>query len=195
MADNNDTQNDDENNDTAAELPPMTLPEIQAALNDESHPRHEEARRHNADAAKKLAPALQKYRESVASQVNVDEIFKQFHGQHDAARMREFVSPAPYEFPKHPATDVPSLAHTELMDGMKEAMQARANRERRQDDTAEASLETMQAVAAQMQKLNEKMAEVDERLESGNTSATSWNRWVLAIATLTLIATVIGIFT
>ena len=81
------------------------------------------------------------------------------------------------------------------MDGMKEAMQARANRERRQDDTAEASLETMQAVAAQMQKLNEKMAEVDERLESGNTSATSWNRWVLAIATLTLIATIIGIFT
>lgn len=193
MADNNDTQNGDENNDTAAELPPMTLPEIQAALRDDSHPRHEEALRHAADAAKNLAPSLKKLADSVASQVNAADIMRQFRGQHDASLAREFMGPARYEIPVRQVVDIPELDNTELMDGMEAAMQAKAERERRQDATAEASLETMQAVAAQMQQLNEQMVEVDKRLTSGNKSSAQLGWATLIVAVATLIATVVGI--
>lgn len=195
MADNTDAQNDDENRESSAPLPPMAPAEIQAALNDDTHPRHEEARCHAADAAKNLVPSLKELADSVASQVSAGDIMSQFRGQHDASLAREFIDPTRYEIPVRPAVDIPELDNTELMDGMEAAMQAKAERERRQDATAEASLETMQAVAAEMQQLNEQMVEVDKRLTSSNESATTWNRWVLAVATLTLIATVIGIFT
>ena len=195
MADNTDAQNDDENRESSAPLPPMVLAEIQTALNDDTHPRHEEARCHAADAAKNLVPSLKKLADSVASQVNAGDIMSQFRGQHDASLARELMDPTPYELPRRPVVDIPELDNTKLMDGMEAALQAKAERERRQDATAEASLETMQAIAAQMLQLNEQMVEVDNLLESGNTSATIWNRWILVIAALTLIATVIGIFT
>lgn len=195
MTDNSGTRNGaDEHRNAAVVRPSMTMAEIQAALDDETNPRHEEARRHAADTAKNLAPSLKKLSDSVASQTNAGEIMSQLPGHHNAALAWEFTDATPYEIPAHQVIDIPALADTGWTDEMEEAMQEKSDRERRQDDIAEASLETMQAVAARIQQLNDKMEEVDERLESGNNSATIWNGLVLAIATLTLIATIIGIF-
>ena len=169
MSDNNDAQNDNQNREsTVTPRSPMTVSEVLSASEDESHPRHAEARLQATDAAKNLAPPLKKYADSIASQVNVDEAMRQFRGQHNAALPQKFMDPALYELPAHQVVDIPKIDHTELIDGMKKAMQAKADRERRQDGTAEASLKTMQSVAAQIQQLNGKITEVEKRLKSGN---------------------------
>lgn len=182
--------------DADSELPPMTVAEIRAILKDESHPRHEEARRRSAEMMNELRPAIEKLSTNVASQVNTRETMDMIRGQHYPALAKEIMDPKRYELPSAHVVDFPAIASNELAEGMAEAMEVRADRERRQDDTAEASLEATQAVAAQMQRLNEKMADVERRLETGNKSAGRLGWATLIAAVLSIIASVlVAVFT
>ncbi|KGF15506.1 hypothetical protein [Corynebacterium freneyi] len=199
MADNNDAQNDGENNGTSAELPPMTLPEIQAALNDESHPRYTEALRIAATTAKNLDPSLQKYRESLDSQINVREIIDEITKPRVFDWAPKVKGPVggrdvtPYVLPSPPVVEPDTFVDDEWLDGVEEAQRERAERERRQDDTAEASLEALQAVSANLQLLNQKLTDVEKHLDSGNKASGRLGWATLIVAVATLIATVVGI--
>ena len=186
----------------------MTLAELQVAFEDDTHPRHEEARRRSAEMTNNLRPALEKISSSVASQIDygkfveqaraasqahVDEIMEQARKAGAIASEMNIDSLAPNTLPSHPIVPPSPLHDTEWME---ESMQAIGERQRRQDATAEASLEAMQAVAAQMQQLNEKMTDVENRLEDGNKSAGRLGWATFTAAVLSIIVTIlVAIFT
>lgn len=195
MVVNYDPKKHQEKNDTADTLPSMTLPEIQEALGDESHPLHEDARRQATDTAKSFASSFKQYTDNIASHNNVSDALKQITKQPSYPHSTDPTGPTPFEVPTHPGVDLSSLTDSKWMDGLEDAMQSQAERERRQDENAGLSLEAMQTVVAQMLQLNEKIAEVKQRLEDDHASSTKLNQWVLMIAFLTLVATIVGIFT
>ncbi|WP_099332497.1 hypothetical protein [Actinomyces minihominis] len=197
----------------------MTLEELQEAIEDKTHPRHKEAVKQSKDLADKMVPALQSLQRQVMSQVDMNKTLKSISEsvvpsavldglQESITKMANASVPAIRipelkGGPKCTAVDLetPALAlnHSyqqeieEINASVAEANREREERAERQVEVSTAQLETLETMAANLQQLNQQMASVDSRLTENNESATKWSRWTIAIASLTLLATVAGI--
>lgn len=127
------------------------------------------------------------------SQPLVDRIMEQARKASSVATETSIESLTPPTLHRPTVAPPSPLLDTEWME---ESVQAIGERQRRQDATAEASLEAMQAVAAQMQQLNETMADVENRLEAGNKSAGRLGWATFTAAVLSIFVTIaVAIFT
>ena len=185
----------------------MTLREMQEAINDESHPQHEEALRQNKKLADALNPAMQALNERVAEQISrikvpvsfdpkmviQNESFKKIV---ESTPSITDIIPKVYTddasvFPKsaivQPAIESQYRRNfEETLDNVADAVQER-------DERAERQLDVLQTMVANLQQLNQKMESVDRRIDESNKSAGKASRWALIVGISTLIVTIIGV--
>ena len=192
----------------------MTLREMQEAINDESHPQHEEALRRSKELADALKPAMRALNERVAEQISRIRVPVSFDPkvviQNDSLKkIVESVTPAKNIIPQvyiddasafpesaivQPANEFQYRRNFEVtLDGIAEAVQERDERAERQVEMAAAQLDVLQTMAANLQQLNQKMESVDQRIYESNKSADKASCWALIVGGSTLIVTIIGI--
>lgn len=192
----------------------MTLREMQEAINDESHPQHEEALRRSKELADALKPAMRALNERVAEQISRIRVPVSFDPkvviQNDSLKkIVESVPPAKNIIPQvyiddasafpesaivQPANEFQYRRNFEVtLDGIAEAVQERDERAERQVEMAAAQLDVLQTMAANLQQLNQKMESVDQRIYESNKSADKASCWALIVGGSTLIVTIIGI--
>lgn len=192
----------------------MTLREMQEAINDESHPQHEEALRQNKKLADALKPAMQALNERVAEQISrikvpvsfdpkvtiQNESFKKIVESTPSITdiIPEVYTDDASVFPKsaivQPAIESQYRRNFEVaLDGITEAVQERDERAERQVEMAAAQLDVLQTMVANLQQLNQKMESVDRRIDESNKSAGKASAWTIGIGVLTLIFTIVGI--
>ena len=193
----------------------MTLREMQEAINDESHPQHEEALRQSKKLADALKPAMRALNERVAEQISrirvpvsfdpkmviQNESFKKIV---ESTPSITDIIPKVYTddasvFPKsaivQPAIESQYRRNFEMeLDGIADAVQERYERAERQVEMAAAQLDVLQTMAANLQQLNQKIESVDQRIYESNKSADKASRWGLIVGGLTLMVTIIGVF-
>mgnify|MGYP000855018069 CR=1 FL=1 len=192
----------------------MTLREMQEAINDESHPQHEEALRQSKKLADALKPAMQALNERVAEQISrikvpvsfdpkvtiQNESFKKIV---ESTPSITGIIPKVYAddasvFPKsaivQPAIESQYRRNfEETLDNVADAVQERDERAERQVEMAAAQLDVLQTMVANLQQLNQKMESVDRRIDESNKSAGKASRWALIVGISTLIVTIIGV--
>lgn len=175
---------------------------------DENHPLHDEALKQSKLLSEQLSPAMASLRKTVASKLGLGQVTRQLKDHFvlglgadsamaDLMKAAEPIMsstdiPAEYStipFKEPTIPNFPAIDNSELI----KAAQERNNRERRQDEVATASLDVLQALEARMQQINHQIQSVDQRLIQSNSSAATSFRWTIAIASLTLLATIIGI--
>ena len=193
----------------------MTLREMQEAINDESHPQHEQALRQSKKLADALKPAMRALNERVAEQISrirvpvsfdpkmviQNESFKKIV---ESTPSITDIIPKVYTddasvFPKsaivQPAIESQYRRNFEMeLDGIADAVQERYERAERQVEMAAAQLDVLQTMAANLQQLNQKIESVDQRIYESNKSADKASRWGLIVGGLTLMVTIIGVF-
>ena len=193
----------------------MTLREMQEAINDESHPQHEEALRQSKKLADALKPAMRALNERVAEQISRIRVPVSFDPkmviQNDSFKklvesvppMKDIISKVYIDdvsaFPEsaivQPANEFQYRRNFEVtLDGIAEAVQERDERAERQVEMAAAQLDVLQTMAANLQQLNQKMESVDQRIYESNKSADKASCWGLIVGGLTLMVTIIGVF-
>ncbi|HIW92484.1 MAG TPA: hypothetical protein H9870_12605 [Candidatus Corynebacterium avicola] len=194
-----------------AVTPEMTFGEMREAFEDVDHPRHSEALQWNKDLSARLSPAMDELRKSVTEPLGLSQLAGNMTA-HVAAGLRGSAAPMVADLVKSAqpiisSADVPSgIGHIsvpetrtqrlhaadtrEFNEGLAEAARERKAREQRQDKISDASLEALQALVADTQRLNQQIGNVDQRLLESNRSADSSFRWTIGIASLTLAATV-----
>lgn len=192
----------------------MTLREMQKAINDESHPQHEEALKQSKKLADALKPAMRALNERVAEQISrirvpvsfdpkvtiQNESFKKIV---ESTPSITDIIPKVYTddasvFPKsaivQPAIESQYRRNFEVaLDGIADAVQERDERAERQVEMAAAQLDVLQTMAANLQQLNQKMESVDRRIDESNKSAGKASAWTIRIGAWTLAATIVGI--
>lgn len=192
----------------------MTLREMQEAINDESHPQHEEALRQSKKLADTLKPAMRALSERVAEQTSRIKVPVSFDPkvtiQNDSFKkiiesvppIKDIISKVYIDdasaFPEsaivQPANEFQYRRNFEVtLDGIAEAVQERDERAERQVEMAAAQLDVLQTMAANLQQLNQKMESVDRRIDESNKSAGKASRWALIVGVSTLIVTIIGV--
>ena len=192
----------------------MTLREMQEAINDESHPQHEEALRQSKKLADALKPAMRALNERVAEQISRIRVPVSFDPkvaiQNDSFKKIVESTPSITDvipkvytddalvFPKsaivQPAIESQYRRNfEEELDGIAEAVQERDERAERQVEMAAAQLDVLQTMVANLQQLNQKMESVDRRIDESNKSAGKASRWALIVGISTLIVTIIGV--
>lgn len=196
----------------------MTLKEMQEAIDDESHPQHEEALRQSKKLAETMMPALESLRKQMSAQFDMSSVLKGFEfptakslgltGLSESV-MKSIGSTIPkvYGLPKmdwastlsESAYTPPVIEHRyaqdleEITDSIAEDAREREERAERQVEMAAAQLDTLQAMAANLQQLNQQMESVDQRLSQSNKSDGRSFGWTITVGALTLVATIIGI--
>ena len=192
----------------------MTLREMQEAINDESHPRHEEALRQSKKLADALKPAMQALNERVAEQISrsraavsfdpkvaiQNESFKKIF---ESTPSITDVIPKVYTgdasvFPGsamvQPAIESQYRRNFEVaLDGIADAVQERDERAERQVEMTAAQLDVLQTMAANIQQLNQKMESVDRRIYESNKSSGKASAWTICIGAWTLAITIVGL--
>lgn len=192
----------------------MTLREMQEAINEESHPQHEEALRQSKKLADALKPAMRALNERVAEQISrirvpvsfdpkmviQNESFKKIV---ESTPSITDIIPKVYTddasvFPKsaivQPAIESQYRRNfEETLDNVADAVQERDERAERQVEMAAAQLDVLQTMVANLQQLNQKMESVDRRIDESNKSAGKASRWALIVGVSTLIVTTIGV--
>lgn len=192
----------------------MTLREIQEAINDESHPQHEEALRQSKKLADALKPAMQALNERVAEQISRIRVPVSFDPkmaiQNDSFKKIVESTPSITDVIPKVYTDNASVLprsvivqpaiesqhrrnFEEMLDDVADAVQERDERAERQVEMAAAQLDVLQTMAANLQQLNQKMESVDRRINESNKSADKASRWGLIVGVSTLIVTIIGV--
>lgn len=192
----------------------MTLREMQEAINDESHPQHEEALRQSKKLADALKPAMRALNERVAEQISRIRVPVSFDPkvviQNDSFKklvesvppMKDIISKVYIDdasaFPEsaivQPANEFQYRRNFEVtLAEIAEAVQERDERDERQVEMAAAQLDVLQTMAANLQQLNQKMESVDQRIYESNKSADKASCWALTVGVSTLIVTIIGI--
>lgn len=177
----------------------MTLNEMQEAFKDPSHPRHDEAVQRNRELAKKMGPALESMRKTVAAQlkssVDLNGIATSLQKSYEATLpkpdMKSKLSNSAIE--AHAAQIGPPIDNQKIMGDIADAVREKTERADRQDQVAAASLETMRAMEANVRQLNQHMENVDQNLLKGNKSSKTEFRWMVTIGTATLLATIGGL--
>lgn len=193
----------------------MTLREMQEAINDESHPQHEEALRQSKKLADALKPAMRALNERVAEQISRIRVPVSFDPkvvvQNDSFKkivesvpptkdiIRKVYTDDASAFPEsaivQSANEFQYRRNFEVMlDGIAEAVQERDERAERQVEMAAAQLDVLQTMAANLQQLNQEMESVDQRIYESNKSADKASCWALIVGGLTLMVTIIGVF-
>lgn len=200
-----------------AESSQMTLKEMQDAIDDDSHPQHEEALLQSKKLAETMMPALQSLQKQVTAQLDMSKMFPDIKfpslqnlglmGANETL-MKSIGSliPKPDLLPKMgweaklgesaytpPIIEPMHRDFEELADSIAEAAREREERAEHQVEVAAAQLDTLQAMAANLQQLNQQMESVDQRLSQSNKSDGRAFGWTIAVGTLTLAATIIGI--
>ena len=192
----------------------MTLREMQEAINDESHPQHEEALRQSKKLADALKPAMRALNERVAEQISrirvpvsfgpkvviQNESFKKIvestppmTSMMPKIRM-EHASVFPKSVFNSPTIEVQHRGNfEETLDSVADAVQERDERAERQVEMAAAQLDVLQTMAANLQQLNQKMESVDRRIYESNKSAGKASAWTICIGAWTLAITIIGL--
>lgn len=192
----------------------MALREMQEAINDESHPQHEEALRQSKKLADALKPAMQALNKRVAEQISRTQVpvsfvpkvttqTESFKKIVESASLMTDIIPKIYTddasvFPKSAIVSPPiEFQHRHnfevALDGIADAVQERDERAERQVEMAAAQLDVLQTMAANLQQLNQKMESVDRRINESNKSADKASRWGLIVGVSTLIVTIIGV--
>lgn len=193
----------------------MTLREMQEAINDESHPQHEEALKQSKKLADALKPAMQALNERVAEQISRIRAAVSFDPKvaiqnESFKKIVESVPPTTDILPKVYADDASMIPRSAIvqpaiesqyrrnfeveLDGIADAVQERDERAERQVEMAAAQLDVLQTMAANLQQLNQKIESVDQRIYESNKSADKASRWSLIVGGLTLMVTIIGVF-
>ena len=193
----------------------MTLREMQEAINDESHPQHDEALRQSKKLADALKPAMRALNERVAEQISrirvpVSIDTKMVIQNESFKKIVESVPPTTDIIPKVYADDASMIPRSAIvqpaiesqyrrnfeveLDGIAGAVQERDERAERQVEMAAAQLDVLQTMAANLQQLNQKVESVDQRIYESNKSADKASRWGLIVGGLTLMVTIIGVF-
>ncbi|MGL4832665.1 MAG: hypothetical protein ACRCWS_08860, partial [Propionibacteriaceae bacterium] len=195
----------------------MMLKEMQEAIDDESHPQHEEALRQSKKLADSMMPALESLRKQMSSQFDMSSALKRIKlsttqslgitGLSETV-MKGIGSANPKDaLPKMDrGSTLSKSAYTptvidsgyvqdlgEITDSIAEAALEREERAERQVEMAAAQLDTLQAMAANLQQLNQQMESVDQRLSQSNKSDGRSFGWTIMVGALTLVATIIGI--
>ena len=192
----------------------MTLREMQEAINDESHPQHEEALRQSKKLADALKPAMRALNERVAEQISRIRVPVSFDPKvviqnESFKKIVESVPPTKDIITKVYTDDASAFPESAIvqsanefhyrrnfevmLDGIAEAVQERDERAERQVEMAAAQLNVLQTMAANLQQLNQKMESVDQRIYESNKSADKASCWALTVGVSTLIVTIIGI--
>ena len=192
----------------------MTLREMQEAINDKSHPQHEEALRQSKKLADALKPAMQALNERVAEQISriraavsfdpkVTTQTESFKKIVESASLMTDIIPNVYAddasvFPRsaivQPAIESQHRRNFEVaLDGIADVVQERDERAERQVEMTAAQLDVLQTMAANMQQLNQKMESVDRRIYESNKSADKASRWAFFVGVSTLLVTITGV--
>ena len=192
----------------------MTLREMQEAINDESHPQHEEALRQSKKLADALKPAMQALNERVMEQISRIRVPVSFDPKviiqnESFKKIVESAPPMTDIIPKintddesvftksavvSPAIEVRRRRSFEVaLDGIADAVQERDERAERQVEMAASQLGVLQAMAANIQQLNQKMESVDRRIYESNKSAGKASVWTICIGVWTLVITIVGL--
>lgn len=189
----------------------MTFGEMNQALADENHPRHDEAVQWGKRMSTNLGPAIEELKKSIFSPPGISQLAASIKIPSASARdastaltdsvkaMQPIISstdiPPEYESLQltPPVAHVPSFDYDELNQGLAEAEQEKEARQQRQDKVAADSLEVLQAMAASIQQLDQQMGNVEQRLVENNTSAEASSRKTIWIASWTLFFTVLSI--
>lgn len=196
----------------------MTFEEVSEALKDENHPRHAEAVEINRETAEMLKPTLaalnESIRTSVLPTVNVLKGWKAPTLSQEvmravvppmkdrevlASRLRPVSLPElPEEFTRPVAPPTPAVDLEELHESMNASARARAEREVKQDEQAELSLQALRSMAALLEQAQaeaaatrSEMEAVKREISEGNKSGGKLMFWTLIAACLTLLATVV----
>ncbi|MBK8868885.1 MAG: hypothetical protein KBF43_06000 [Dermatophilaceae bacterium] len=188
--------------DAADGIDKMTIGEMHAALEDESHPRHEEAVRRNRELVEKLQPALEGLRKTVLAQSGLSETMAKFQSTIAATVRPKFDIP---RFEEPPLTLPPvrnyqaEMARTlrdnqeQMEQAAREMAEERAERLAIEDRRAEQTLDVLVSMDAKLSQLDSRIESVDSRIATGNTSSSKVAKWTIAVAALTLLATIAGI--
>ncbi|WP_143222646.1 hypothetical protein [Actinomyces oris] len=192
----------------------MTLREMQEAINDESHPQHEEALRQSKKLADALKPAMRALNERVAEQISRIRVPVSFDPKvviqnESFKKIVESVPPTTDILPKVYADDASMIPRSAIvqpaiesqyrrnfeveLDGIAEAVQERDERAESQVEMTAAQLDVLQAMAANIQQLNQKMESVDRRIYESNKSAGKASAWTICIGAWTLAITIVGL--
>jgi len=192
----------------------MALREMQEAINDESHPQHEEALRQSKKLADALKPAMQALNKRVAEQISRTRVpvsfdpkvttqTESFKKIVESASLMTDIIPKIYTddasvFPKSAIVSPPiEFQHRHnfevALDGIADAVQERDERAERQVEMAAAQLDVLQTMAANLQQLNQKMESVDRRIDESNKSAGKASAWTICIGAWTLAITIVGL--
>lgn len=195
----------------------MTVREVAEALKDEYHPRHTEAVEINRETAKMLRPMLDALTKSVMG--NLDPVASVMRGirppslpkipespvseaLQNAEALSERMMPKPLDLVGPSVEKIfgspQSMIDTkELTADIEAANRRRWEREAKQDEQAELSVQTLQAMAAQLEQAQaeaaatrSEMEAVKRELSEGNRSGGRLMLWTLIIAGLTLLATI-----
>lgn len=190
---------------------PMSLRELQEAVEDESHPRHAMAVQCNKELAEQMKPAIERLRQTVLEQSGMRESLTRI--QETVAKATIFSVPR-VDLPKFGVSkfDMSKLdianpvieqnqrwQHTmheqqeELEQEITASAEAHAERQRVEDQRAEQTLGVLVSMEAHLVQLNDRIQSVDARIEAGNATSSKVAGWTILVAVLTLLATVAGI--
>lgn len=193
----------------------MTLQEMQQAIEDESHPLHDEALQQSKELADTMKTAL----ESLNKQASIHLDFtNQLQGlrlptpeELDLNNLTKYLNngttpkiPLIHKVDLSAECDVPTPPHyvhaaadqfdfEEELERIAEARREREAREQSQFELTAAQLETMNTMAANLQQLNHQMEKVHQRLSESNQGDNTSFKWTITIGALTLAATIISI--
>lgn len=197
--------------DAADDSDKMTLREMREAIEDETHPRHEEAVQRNKELAEQLRPAMEKLQKTVMAQSGFAESMAKIQSTIAASMpkvdMARFVAPK-VDFPSFDPTPVtlPPVRNYQaemlrtmreneerLAEATREMAEERAERMAIEDRRAEQTLDVLVSMDAKLSQLDSRIESVDSRIATGNTSSSNVAKWTIAVAALTLLATIVGI--
>ncbi|WP_180537100.1 hypothetical protein [Micrococcus luteus] len=202
---------------TAMSETDMTVREVADALKDENDPRHAEAVEINRATAEMLRPTLDALTKSVMGSINPAASVMQrmrppslpkvlgspvSEALQNAEALSERMVPETLDLvgpsvEKMLGPSQPLIDAKELTADIETANRRRREREARQDEQAELSVQTLQAMAALLEQTQaaaaatrSEMEAVKRELSEGNRSGGRLMFWTLIVAGLTLLATI-----
>lgn len=185
---------------------PMSLRELQEAVEDESHPRHAWAVQRNKELAEQIKPAIERLQQTVFEQSGLGESLAQI--QETAAKATTLSGPradlTKFGMLKLDVANSMIEQNQRWQHTMREQqeeiervttaiVEARAERQRLDEQRAEQTLDVLTSMEAHLLQLNNRIQSVDTRIEAGNTTSSKVAGWTILVAVLTLFATVAGI--
>lgn len=193
----------------------MTLQEMQQAIEDESHPLHDEALQQSKELADTMKTALESLNKRASihldftsqlqglrlptpEELGLNNLTKYLNNGttpkipliHEVDLSAECKVPTP---PHYVYAAADQFDFEEELERIAEARREREAREQSQFDLTAAQLETMNTMAANLQQLNHQMEKVHQRLSESNQGDNTSFKWTITIGALTLAATIISI--